>query len=396
MNGAQNGFSPPEPLPEGGVLLHVGLPKTGTTAIQYTASQARRALLEHGVLYPGTGTNHDDAVAALMGRRRRRNPVPLQRWQQLAKELAERRHTRAWISQERMASADAEIAQRFRDELGDRLDVVITVRPLEGWLPSVWQQYVKTGYRSSFAEWLELVLRDEPEQLKSRPFPYRLPSTVAAVWQQAARSVTVVVLDRAQPDMLYRSFEGLLALPPGLLQTASLGGYRSNRGLSLTEAEFLRRFNLRFAPRSGPPGSYLDLVRLGLVAGIQEGRKPRPDEPSVRIPADDVRRVKEIGTAEAARLQALGVHVVGRLDDFGRVRTPADSLDAGPLLPADIALEGMLGLFSQAAGRGVLFSNPPPAQRADSTVIAKLSTPRLALVILRRAIGRLPGFRRRR
>jgi len=54
-------------IPENSVLLHVGLPKTGTTALQNAAANQRAALLEHGVRYPGDRHNHSNASFSVAG-----------------------------------------------------------------------------------------------------------------------------------------------------------------------------------------------------------------------------------------------------------------------------------------------------------------------------------------
>ena len=52
------------PIGQGEVLLHVGLHKTGTTALQVALSDARPVLPEHGVKYPGKGLYHHRAILA--------------------------------------------------------------------------------------------------------------------------------------------------------------------------------------------------------------------------------------------------------------------------------------------------------------------------------------------
>ncbi|MCW2746978.1 MAG: hypothetical protein JWP10_120, partial [Nocardioidaceae bacterium] len=56
-------------LPERARLLHIGLPKTGTTALQAAASASRPLLLDHGVRYPGKNYNHRFESSGLLGRR---------------------------------------------------------------------------------------------------------------------------------------------------------------------------------------------------------------------------------------------------------------------------------------------------------------------------------------
>ena len=51
-----------------GVLLHVGVHKTGTTAIQAALADARSDLLERGIRYPGKLQAQHRAALALLGR----------------------------------------------------------------------------------------------------------------------------------------------------------------------------------------------------------------------------------------------------------------------------------------------------------------------------------------
>ena len=43
--------------------IHIGFPKTGTTTIQQTLAGSRNALMENGVIYPGTGDDHSDLIS---------------------------------------------------------------------------------------------------------------------------------------------------------------------------------------------------------------------------------------------------------------------------------------------------------------------------------------------
>jgi len=51
-------------LPEGSRLLHIGPPKTGTSAIQSAARVALPELYEYGVHYPNLGREHGKAIVA--------------------------------------------------------------------------------------------------------------------------------------------------------------------------------------------------------------------------------------------------------------------------------------------------------------------------------------------
>lgn len=55
-------------IADGSVLLHVGVHKTGTTAIQAALADARPDLASHGVRYPGKLQAQHRAALALLGR----------------------------------------------------------------------------------------------------------------------------------------------------------------------------------------------------------------------------------------------------------------------------------------------------------------------------------------
>ncbi len=61
-------------VPRGGLLLHIGPHKTGTTALQAAFAEARPRLETFGVSYPGQhAAPHGAAMARLWLRRRRKN-----------------------------------------------------------------------------------------------------------------------------------------------------------------------------------------------------------------------------------------------------------------------------------------------------------------------------------
>ena len=51
----------------GEVLLHIGPPKTGTTALQHSLAQARPQLKAQGVLYPGKRFSHWTPSCSALG-----------------------------------------------------------------------------------------------------------------------------------------------------------------------------------------------------------------------------------------------------------------------------------------------------------------------------------------
>jgi hypothetical protein len=59
---------PAAPLPGDAIALHIGIHKTGTTALQAALADARPELAAHGVLYPGRKTAQHGAAMAVLER----------------------------------------------------------------------------------------------------------------------------------------------------------------------------------------------------------------------------------------------------------------------------------------------------------------------------------------
>ena len=370
-----------EPLPPDVRLLHIGLAKTGTTALQSTARARREELLEYGVRYPGTGLNHREAVSALMGRRWGWNgpgaAVPrTKHWERLMREVDHETQRRVWISHEFAAESDDEQAQRFVDALGQRAHVVITLRPYGALLVSTYQQYLKTGIIRGFESWLRAVLADPPDESVTPTFHRRSnQGGVVRRWAAAAGPdrVTAIVVDKAVPTRLTDAFEALLDLPESFLVDESLGGLQANRSLSAQESELLRRINLLVRHQGLEWDEYDTLLRKGGVGRLMQARRPGPDEPGLVLPAWAAERASELGRRFTDEIAASGIRVVGDLDVLAR---PVAGVPELPPLPhaveLEVALEMAVGLLSAGTGRGPFFEEraepdpPPPGRRLQS------------------------------
>ena len=201
---AHDGLLPPTgPVAEDAILLHVGVHKTGTTALQAALADARPELLDLGVLYPGDRQAHHFAAQGVIGKQwgwRTKGGYQrgIEHFDQVAVEA------RAWggrvmLSSEHFCEADDQVVGRIADGLGrDRLHVVVTLRNLGRLLPSSWQQYLKYGLRSTYDEWLVDVFDDTRTRKLSPTFWRRNEhGRIAQRWADAigADRVTLVVLE---------------------------------------------------------------------------------------------------------------------------------------------------------------------------------------------------------
>jgi hypothetical protein len=393
----------PDPLPPGAVLAHVGIHKTGTTAIQSVLAQQREVLASHGVVYPGEQVNHHKAAMALTGTRwgaveREGRPVPPIHWSNLVTAVR-RTSDRVVISSEFFGDTRGANGERFRDELGpERLHVLIGVRPLPYVLASVWQQTLKLGRQHTFDEWLQKVYlgrRDgNPRTFWSR-YSYGAMVQRWRDWLGPDR-VNVVVLDDADHSWQPRVFEALLALPPGVID--GVAPTKQNRSLTAAEAEGLRRTNEMVHGLVDWP-HYEPLVRNGAVVHMVENRTPSSGEARIAVPDWAVQHAVEEGRTAITEIRASGVRVFGRLELLGQVPTrmgaalsaeDATAVNDPPLIPMEAFAQALAGSLEAAVIRGVR-----PAGKADGALVQETTARELLRVVASRVGRRLAGRLRR-
>ena len=237
------------PLPEGTCLLHIGPHKTGTTGLQQALYLARDAMREQGVGHPSRAANPASAVDAVIGRRSRSRGahVPsIRLWRRLVQDVRSAPEPRVVVSSEMFADARAETIPTIVRDLGSsRLHVVITLRPLAFILPSQWQQYVQTGTVASYDRWLKAMLAGGPGHMTPSFWRRHRHDNLIERWAKVVGpdNVTVVAIDARDHQIIYRTFEDLLALRRGTLRES---GERIDRSMSMPEAEALRALNVAF------------------------------------------------------------------------------------------------------------------------------------------------------
>ena len=127
-------------LPEGTRLLHIGPPKTATSAIQAAFHLARNASEEQGVHYAGWSRHSSAEVRAVVGKpsawSEERKPPSKVFWNRLAREIRTSDAKRVVLSSEDLTHADEPAIRRVVDDVGGRVHVVLTLRPIARLLPS--------------------------------------------------------------------------------------------------------------------------------------------------------------------------------------------------------------------------------------------------------------------
>jgi hypothetical protein len=377
-------------LPDGALLLHIGLFKTGTTAIQGALFHARPLLAEHGVLHAGSGQQPIQAVLALRGVKPLVGDVvpQIRQWERLVDQVAAAADLRVIVSSEFFADADVETARRAVRELGGpRVHVVVTLRPLTKIMPSQWQQYVRNRARFSYDAWLDGMLKKAPYDKPSPSFWQRHHHDVVVErWASIVEpeNVTVVVPDEGDRESLLRTFEDLVGLPRGLLEAEKDS---DNRSLTLGEIELVRQINIEFGRRGWSDALYKQVVRQGFALHLQTSRSPAVAEPRITTPQWALDRAAEIGAAAAEKISSLGVRIVGDISTLGAAVLAderGDGARTDRFLTLDAAREAVVGTIISS---GVLTA---------SSQVEATSAGDLLRVIRGRVWGRIRGRARPR
>ncbi|MGW1210676.1 hypothetical protein ACWD5F_13700 [Streptomyces sp. NPDC002499] len=390
VNGSRAGLAPqPAPLPAGTRLLHIGPHKTGTTSIQGALFAVKERLPEYGIVFPAS-TRHpmEAALAACARPAMMGDTAPTDRhWTRLLDQVAATKGSTSVVSSEFFADAEDEATvRRIVEQLGgDRVHILVTLRPLARIMPSQWQQYVQNGLRMGYENWLEHMLRKAPYE-KPNPSFWRRHRHDRLVERWAGvvgpERVTVVVVDDADRDGLMRTFEALLGLPAGLLRPVPDA---ANRSLTLAETEMLRNLNMEFRGNGLPDELYSKLVRNGAVMHMKNSCSPSPEDVKIATPGWALDAAAGIGAEMAGRIGALGVRVIGDPDVLSaRPKPPAWEPPAEPRIAPEVAAQALYGVLAAAAEVPVRHTTPAKARTVHQT-----SSKELVKVLGHRCLNKL-------
>jgi hypothetical protein len=381
-------------LPEGALLLHIGPPKTGSTAIQMALHNTRPELRGHGVLYPGTRMRARSAAAAVLGIGSPvgRDQPKIERWHAIVDEIAGTDLPRVCMSHESFSRADDAAVSRILDDLGaERTHVVYVARRLDKVLPSHWQERVKAWSDVPFEEFLHLML-DDPDAPQAQRIwqPHDLGAVVGR-WAAAVgrEKVTVLVADEHDRDLIPRTFETMLGLPEGMLVPPA---DRSNTSLSFTEAEAIRRLNQMAREDDWSSREYWKVMQRGVVQAL--ARRDRSGDARIQgLPAWALERVAERADRQVSQVEQAGVRVIG---DPGRLRV-RDGVESAEVPEAvqGVSLDLLADLVSGAVAgsRGMHRDDLKAAAKADRKAAPgrrreELPTRELVRLLARRAVRR--------
>jgi hypothetical protein len=338
-------------LPEGSRLVHIGPPKTGTTALQASFHRSREALLAQGVRYVGRRQHSRRAVYAAFERRARpgdRTPPPARLWQAIVSEVREASEPRIVLSSEILTDGGPTDVRRVVDDLDpDRVHVVATLRPLPRILASQWQQGVKGGLGASFDEWLREVFAGRGANARRFWHRHRHDELIRR-WADVVGldRVTVVVVDDRDHRLVLRSFEQLLGLETGTLVEVTRG---TNQSMTLEAVEALRSVN-RASIRT-PLGASSRYRLRRLTRRAMASAPAAPGERRIQPPPWAVERAHEVGDEIVEALLASGVRIVGDVERLRAVGPDPADRSADPGVRASSSVPGAIAAVVSVVAR---------------------------------------------
>lgn len=265
------------------VVLHVGLPKTGTTYLQTLMAENRDRLRESGVLYPFVrpGAMFHGAVevrgsAAKFGLS---DDQVAGAWAAVC-ERALSYDGLAVISHEVLAGATtAQVRRALAPLAGADVRVVVTARDLGRQATAHWQEEVKLGATWSFAGFEREQLRadsgpdDGPDAGGVRPHFWHAQDFADCLRRWSLPGHLVVgPAPGAGPEVLWRRFADACGFDPSVLDPAAAP---ANPSLGTAEIALLRAVNERIALDRA---TYLRVVKRGYAEGelaLRPGPRPR-------------------------------------------------------------------------------------------------------------------------
>lgn len=307
----------------GRVVLHVGLPKTGTSFLQRVLWDNAGALARHGVRLAVPSRRAMFAAALqVTGRHYEWDPAgvdPQRAWRDVVAGI-ERTTDTTVLSNEWLSTAPADLAAAARGQLGDDVDLVVTVRDLARQVPAEWQEGVKHGRSVSWQAYLRTVLgHNGRQELRARFWSAQDPLDVIERWGKGLPPERIHLVTcpppGSDPAILWGRFAQVLGVPADCVE---LPGRSVNTSLGRAQVEVLRRVNAVF-PRKGQEIRHRALVKRYLVRRVLA---PQAGERTA-LPPRWRQRVEDVVADWERRIDEAGYHVVGDLQDL-RLRAPTD------------------------------------------------------------------------
>jgi hypothetical protein len=346
------------------VVLHVGLPKTGTTYLQALLAGHRDALRDAGVLYPFVRPGAMFLGAVEVRGSHDKFGLTAQdvagTWAALCERVRAHDGT-SIISHEILGGAEPdEIAGALEPLDGLDLDIVITARDLGRQATADWQEEVKLGDTRSFADFEREELRtDVPGGTGAvRPHFWHAQDYAAALrrWSVGVPEERVHLVVCPPPgapsELLWRRFAdacGIAGSVDGLVDAGAVPA--ANPSLGAAQIALLRRLNAELDGRLDPR-AHARLVKRGLAEGLLTESVAGVPVTAARVPASLGEVLVPAAQAWGREIAAGGHPVHGDLTDLTPVLAVADDPHPDDVPDAVVATLAIDVLAASLLSRG--------------------------------------------
>ena len=375
-------------LPANSIMLHIGAHKTGTTSLQAALFAASKDLEEQGVINlvaegDETANPAARAVQRLPSSGSAGAPVDYDVWTTLVGQAKADPQHLVSISAEAFAVSEPLVIKTIVNDLGiDRLQVVITLRPLGKILPSQWQQDLHGAWvNQKFEEWLRETLRDVRPMKQMGPLqvPHQFwirhrHDALLQRWIDAVGSdrITLVVGDDQRKSSLLDNFEDLLSLRGGTLSSVAVA---RNQSMTLPEMQIMQRYgelleSSELGKRIVARSRYHKALRI-----LRKIRSENTSDARLVIPEWSFERVSELQREMVEHMQASGVAVIGTLNQLNWLpqQSEANGSRSGQVEQVDqVELERLTAKMLKSAARrlGIGETDSPNAPHREGTALA--------------------------
>ena len=310
------------------VLIHIGGPKTGTTAIQTALAENRHALNGRGFLYPGTGKNQQASLFPLKRIAGFQNFISgdPSLWGQLVDEVNQWEGV-VLLSSEVLISVPTDVVNEIVDTIGtSQIEILITGRSLHELVVSQWQEAIKAGDTISLREYANEIARGPKNATDSSLIFWLVADYVMPIqrWSQrlGIENIILQCVDIAKPDATLRSFEQIAEIPSGLLGTSPQNPV--NQSLTYAESELIRSCN-QILLQDTVSNHDFSTLKVKLKRKIIS-QMPHEDGAKIELPTSYYESIATFVKTEVQRIVNSGARIHGDISLLTRIpQTFSDS-----------------------------------------------------------------------
>ena len=310
------------------LLIHIGGPKTGTTAIQTALAKNRHSLREYGFLYPGTEISQSSILYPLGRIPGFQNFVSSDRllWQQLVGEMMQSESV-VILSSELLLMAPTDVINEIADTIeASQIEILITARSIHELVISQWQESVKAGDTISLRQFTTEVARGPVNMTAASYSFWTIANYVTPIQRWAARfgikNMIVQCVDVAQPEATLRNFEQIAKIPSGLLGSFSQNS--DNRSLTYSETEFIRSCNIKHLQGAVSNHLYSIIHQSEMQKVLSQ--MPHRNDASIELPTSFYESITTFVNLSVQSITNSGVNVMGDISLLSRIpKTYSDS-----------------------------------------------------------------------